>query len=84
MVAAQYNINKEEEHVHKLEWYNGVMIPTCENMWGVLIFLRFYYIVGHAGVAMTMVLVFISFLNAALTTTSLSAISNKNIHNKHI
>ena len=28
----------------------GVFIPTCENMWGVLIFLRFNYVVGNAGI----------------------------------
>ena len=26
----------------------SVKVPTCENMWGVLIFLRFYFVVGQA------------------------------------
>lgn len=55
--------------------YSGVLIPTCENMWGVLIFLRFFYIVGSAGVWQTFLIVFISFLCAMLTTMSLSAIA---------
>jgi amino acid transporter len=55
--------------------YTGVLIPTCENMWGVLIFLRFFYIVGSAGVWQTFLIVFISFLCAMLTTMSLSAIA---------
>ena len=80
MVAHSFHTKQEEEEVHKLSWYNGVMIPTCENMWGVLIFLRFYYIVGHAGVAMTLVLVFVSFTNACLTTISLSAIASSGGH----
>ncbi|KAL2631043.1 hypothetical protein R1flu_015729 [Riccia fluitans] len=54
---------------------SGVLIPTCENMWGVLIFLRFYYVVGNAGVWQSFLVVFISFLVAVLTTMSLSAIA---------
>ena len=27
----------------------ALQVPTCENMWGVLIFLRFYFVVGQAG-----------------------------------
>lgn len=45
-------------------------------MWGVLIFLRFYFIVGHAGLAIAMVIVFVSFCNACLTSISLSAIAS--------
>ncbi|KAG0586431.1 hypothetical protein KC19_2G090200 [Ceratodon purpureus] len=55
--------------------YSGVLIPTCENMWGVLIFLRFFYIVGSAGVWQTFLIVFITFLCAMLTAMSLSAIA---------
>ena len=32
----------------KLPMFKGVFVPTCENMWGVIIFLRFYKIVGYA------------------------------------
>ena len=35
---------------HDLGTISGVLVPTCENMWGVLIFLRFFFVVGHAGV----------------------------------
>jgi len=52
------------------------MIPTCENLWVALIFLRFYYIVGHQEVVMSLLVVFISFINALLTSVSLSAIVN--------
>ncbi|KAK3232885.1 hypothetical protein CYMTET_56789 [Cymbomonas tetramitiformis] len=54
---------------------NGVVIPTCENMWGVLIFLRFFYIVGEAGVLQAYVIVIISWLCAILTALSLSVIA---------
>ena len=52
-VRVEARINESLEGVddaHKLGTMNGVFVPTCENMWGVLIFLRFNYIVGHAGV----------------------------------
>ena len=29
-----------------LSTLSGVIVPTCENMWGVLIFLRFFFVVG--------------------------------------
>jgi potassium/chloride transporter 4/5/6 len=64
-----------ENNAKKLNWVNGVAIPTCENMWGVLIFLRFYYIVGQSGIWEALLIVFISFVAALLTTISLSAIA---------
>jgi hypothetical protein len=51
---------------------SGVVVPTCENMWGVLIFLRFFFVVGHAGVWQALVIVFISFLSSFFTTMSLA------------
>jgi potassium/chloride transporter 4/5/6 len=44
-------------------------------MWGVLIFLRFYFVVGQSGIVESLVIVLISFLAAFLTTVSLSAIA---------
>eukprot|EP00227_Mantoniella_beaufortii_P012191 CAMPEP_0197594736 /NCGR_PEP_ID=MMETSP1326-20131121/21282_1 /TAXON_ID=1155430 /ORGANISM="Genus nov. species nov., Strain RCC2288" /LENGTH=51 /DNA_ID=CAMNT_0043160975 /DNA_START=410 /DNA_END=562 /DNA_ORIENTATION=- len=46
----------------KLGTISGVAIPTCLSMWGVLIFVRFFYIVGHAGVLQSLVVVLVSFL----------------------
>jgi len=54
---------------------SGVIVPTCENMWGVLIFLRFFYVVGHGGVGTALLIVFISWLSALFTTLSLAAIA---------
>jgi hypothetical protein len=42
---------------------------------GVLIFLRFFYIVGNAGVWQTFLIVLLSFLCALLTTMSLCAVA---------
>jgi hypothetical protein len=48
-----------------LNTLSGVIVPTCENMWGVLIFLRFFYVVGHAGVGQALIIVCISFCPAS-------------------
>mmetsp|Transcript_46784 Transcript_46784/g.117868 ORF Transcript_46784/g.117868 Transcript_46784/m.117868 type:complete len:398 (-) Transcript_46784:91-1284(-) len=53
--------------------FAGVFVPTCENMWGVLIFLRFYQIVGQAGIAQALLAVVLSFSCAFCTTSSMSA-----------
>lgn len=54
----------------------GVFVPTCENMWGVLIFLRFYYIVGQAGIFQTLIAVTLSFAAACCTTSAMSSIAS--------
>jgi amino acid transporter len=54
---------------------SGVVVPTCENMWGVLIFLRFFFVVGYAGVGQALIIVFLSFLSAFFTTMSLAAMA---------
>eukprot|EP00928_Gymnodinium_smaydae_P075952 TRINITY_DN5897_c0_g3_i1.p1 TRINITY_DN5897_c0_g3~~TRINITY_DN5897_c0_g3_i1.p1 ORF type:complete len:1102 (-),score=265.99 TRINITY_DN5897_c0_g3_i1:399-3605(-) len=65
---------KEKGHVHaKKGAFAGVFVPTCENMWGVLIFLRFYFIVGHAGVGQALLAVVLSFTCAFCTTSSMVA-----------
>ena len=58
-----------------LSTLSGVVVPTCENMWGVLIFLRFFYVVGHAGVGVSLVIVLVSFLSSFFTVMSLSAMA---------
>jgi hypothetical protein len=55
--------------------FKGVLVPTCENMWGVIIFLRFYVIVGYAGLGWTIFIVTLSFSVALLTALALSAIA---------
>ncbi|CAE7201569.1 CCC1, partial [Symbiodinium sp. CCMP2592] len=55
---------------------SGVFVPTCENMWGVLIFLRFYYIVGQAGIWQTLCAVGLSFAAAFCTTAAMSSIAS--------
>jgi potassium/chloride transporter 4/5/6 len=59
----------------KLGTYKGVLVPTCENMWGVIIFLRFYKIVGYSGLGYALLIASLSFMVALLTALSLSAIA---------
>jgi hypothetical protein len=103
--------------IHKHGSIIGVLLPTCENMWGiintytytyiyrhihtsyyyhinihafillyeiiiilnmllgVLIFLRFYSIVGHAGVGHAILMSSFCFVNAIFASTSLSAMA---------
>lgn len=66
---------KSDQHKkHKKGAFAGVFVPTCENMWGVLIFLRFYFVVGQAGILQALLCVLISFTAAFCTTSSMSAI----------
>ena len=66
---------KKRSAQHLMGTAHGVYIPVLENMWGVLIFLRFFYIVGNAGVYETLGIVALSFLAALLTSFSLSAVA---------
>eukprot|EP00439_Symbiodinium_sp_Y106_P013102 s293_g1.t3 len=66
--------SKHHGHSHKKGAFAGVFVPTCENMWGVLIFLRFYFVVGQAGILHALLCVLISFTAAFCTTSSMSAI----------
>ncbi|KAF4718246.1 hypothetical protein FOZ62_024340 [Perkinsus olseni] len=54
----------------------GVFVPTCENMWGVLIFLRFFTIVGNAGFFHSLLIVLCSFIVAFCTTACMSAMAS--------
>jgi len=68
------NEGADQKHRKKKKGaFSGVFVPTCENMWGVLIFLRFYSIVGEAGVLQALAAVLLSFTCAFCTTSSMSA-----------
>ncbi|XP_026741147.1 bumetanide-sensitive sodium-(potassium)-chloride cotransporter-like isoform X2 [Trichoplusia ni] len=58
----------------KLGWVQGVLIPCLLNIWGVMLFLRISWIVAQAGIAYSVVIIFISGVVCVITTLSLSAI----------
>jgi len=65
---------RDKHHHHKKKGaFAGVFVPTCDNMWGVLIFLRFHYIVANAGIGQALAIVVLSFSCAFCTTSSMSA-----------
>ena len=68
---------KVEQVVKKKQGsFTGVLIPTCENMWGVLIFLKFFTIVAEGGMRQALIAVLLSALAAYSTTVCLSSIAS--------
>lgn len=63
----------------KLNTYEGVFIPTTLNVLSILIYLRFGFIVGEAGVLGSLVLLLLSYTINLLTTMSLSAIATNGV-----
>ncbi|XP_045775676.1 bumetanide-sensitive sodium-(potassium)-chloride cotransporter-like [Maniola jurtina] len=58
----------------KLGWIQGVLIPCLLNIWGVMLFLRISWVVGQAGIGLTLVIIGISAVVCVITTLSMSAI----------
>ena len=57
----------------------GVYFPTIQNIFGVILFLRFAWIVGVAGVGQTFLLVIICCMTTMLTAFSMSAIATNGV-----
>ncbi|KAI9103037.1 amino acid permease-domain-containing protein [Phlyctochytrium arcticum] len=53
----------------------GVFIPVCLSIWGVLVFLRFPWVVGQAGLLGTLAMFTTGYFMTGTTALSLSAIS---------
>ncbi|KAL3428290.1 amino acid permease [Phlyctema vagabunda] len=60
----------------KMGTFTGVFVPTCLNVLSILMFLRFGFILGQAGVLGTMGMLLASYLINTVTTFSLSAIAS--------
>jgi solute carrier family 12 (potassium/chloride transporter), member 4/6 len=52
-----------------------VFLPTIQNIFGVILYLRFSWIVGNAGVGQALVIVGICCFTTMLTAFSMSAIA---------
>ncbi|KAH8820068.1 amino acid permease-domain-containing protein [Xylogone sp. PMI_703] len=61
---------------HKLGMFSGVYVPTCLNILSILMFLRFGFVLGQAGVLGMMGMLIASYVINAFTTFSLSAIAS--------
>ncbi|KAG0248422.1 hypothetical protein BG011_000098, partial [Mortierella polycephala] len=59
----------------KLGVFAGVFVPCVLSIWGIILFLRFGFIIGQAGVVGTMGMFIVGYTINIFTTLSLSAIS---------
>lgn len=59
----------------KLDTFEGVFVPTVLSIWGIILFLRFGFIISQAGVLLTLSMFVLGYVVNLLTTLSLSAIS---------
>ncbi|XP_065836983.1 solute carrier family 12 member 2-like isoform X2 [Oscarella lobularis] len=58
----------------KFGWMSGVLIRCLLNIWGVIMFLRLTWVVGQAGIGMTVLIIALSAIVTTITTLSMSAI----------
>jgi hypothetical protein len=59
----------------KLGVFSGVFVPCVLSIWGIILFLRFGFIIAQAGVVGTMAMFIVGYSINIFTTLSLSAIS---------
>ncbi|KAJ5201824.1 uncharacterized protein N7498_006487 [Penicillium cinerascens] len=78
------SIDKKDRHLHrtrsteeskKLGTFSGVFVPTSLNVLSILMFIRFGFILGQAGILGILGLLVISYMINLVTTMSLSAIA---------
>ena len=58
----------------KFGWVEGVLIRCLLNIWGVILYLRLPWVVGHAGIGLASVIILLSAVVTTLTTLSMSAV----------
>lgn len=63
----------------KLGWIAGVYLPTIQNIFGVILYLRMAWIVGIAGVGQSLAIVCICCGTTLLTAFSMSAIATNGV-----
>ena len=73
--AGQTGVSTSVHAGIKLGWIQGVLIPCLLNIWGVMLFLRLSWVVAHAGIFQSLIIIGISAVVCVITTLSLSAIS---------
>ncbi|XP_070543648.1 solute carrier family 12 member 2-like isoform X2 [Ptychodera flava] len=58
----------------KFGWIKGVLVRCLLNIWGVMLFLRLSWVVGQAGIGLSIVIILLSAVVTVLTTLSMAAI----------
>uniref|UniRef100_A0A1A8N0B0 Solute carrier family 12 (Sodium/potassium/chloride transporters), member 2 n=1 Tax=Nothobranchius pienaari TaxID=704102 RepID=A0A1A8N0B0_9TELE len=59
----------------KFGWVKGVLVRCMLNIWGVMLFIRMSWIVGQAGIGLTIAIIFMATLVTTITGLSTSAIA---------
>ncbi|XP_057176380.1 solute carrier family 12 member 2 isoform X2 [Triplophysa rosa] len=65
----------ESKGVVKFGWVKGVLVRCMLNIWGVMLFIRMTWIVGHAGIAYSCIIVLMATVVTSITGCSTSAIA---------
>lgn len=73
--SARRNSQDKLAHRGKLGTFEGAFLPVILNIWGVILYLRLGYIIGHAGLIVTILMFICGYSITTFTTLSLSAIS---------
>ncbi|KAJ1653690.1 hypothetical protein IWQ61_006240, partial [Dispira simplex] len=64
---------------NKLGTFDGVFLPVCSSIWGIILFVRIGYSVGQAGVLGTVAIFILSYFITLMTSLSISAISTNGV-----
>ena len=60
--------------------WTGVVIPTLEFMWSVIIFIRFGWIVAHMGIGLSLLMILNCAVSSSLTMISISVITSNGLY----
>ena len=58
----------------KFGWFEGVYMRCLLNIWGVMLFLRLTWVVGHAGILEGLGVVILANVVTVITTVSMSTV----------
>ena len=72
--AAGKDGSEEETNSVKFGWFEGVFMRCLLNIWGVMLFLRLTWVVGHAGILEGLGVVLLANVVTVITTVSMSAV----------
>ncbi|MEE6459730.1 hypothetical protein FKM82_000719 [Ascaphus truei] len=72
---ATTNHAAESQGVVKFGWIKGVLVRCMLNIWGVMLFIRLSWIVGQAGIGLTVVVISMATVVTTITGLSTSAIA---------
>lgn len=68
------NFEEPKEDKSKYGMIAGVVVPCIQNMIGITLFVRMPWIVGEAGIGMTLLILGICLLTSLITTLSMNAV----------